>query len=63
MKDDAAKLLIIILGISILIGLLVLGGYFIFTGEAYSVKNIFISNKESGFYPYVPPLKSPDEVL
>lgn len=55
MKDDAAKLLIYILGASFLIGVLVLGGHYLVTGEAYSAEFCLRSNVEAGFYPYNPP--------
>lgn len=58
MKDDAAKIIMYILGISFLVGGLVLGGHYLITGEFYSIELCRESNAESGFYPYNPPLAS-----
>lgn len=63
MKDDAAKILAYILGISFAVGLLVMGGYYLFTGQPYSAPTAFASNKEAGFYPYVPPRKNLSETF
>lgn len=61
MKDDAAKLIVYILGIAITVGLLVMLGHYLIVGEAYSAEFCFESNKEAGFYPYVPPRHELDE--
>ncbi len=63
MRDDAAKILAWIIGISFGIGLLVMGGYFLVTGEAYTPEAALESNKEAGFYPYVPPRKDLGEMF
>lgn len=58
MRDDAAKAIIWILGASFLIGGLVLGGHYLFTGQAYTSDYCLEDNMESGFYPYNPPKRS-----
>lgn len=63
MRDDAAKILTWIIGISFATGLVVMGGYYLVTGEAYTAESALESNKEAGFYPYVPPEKELDEVF
>ncbi|MEK8023057.1 MAG: hypothetical protein AAB229_04535 [Candidatus Hydrogenedentota bacterium] len=63
MKDDAAKILIIILGSALLLGLVVLGGHYLITGKLYTADFCFQSNKDAGFYPHNPPSKEPGEVL
>ncbi len=60
MRDDAAKIVINILLISIAVGVLVMGGYYLVAGEAYTPSNILASNKEAGFYPYTPPVTTVD---
>lgn len=63
MRDDAAKALLVIMGISLLLGILVLIGHPIVAGEPYSPGNCFLSNKNGGFYPYIPPRKSAGEAF
>jgi hypothetical protein len=63
MKDDAAKIIVYILAISIGIGLLVLGGHFLITGQPYTPEYCLESNKEAGFYPYNPPSRDLGEVF
>ncbi|MBL4888662.1 MAG: hypothetical protein JKX97_01415 [Candidatus Lindowbacteria bacterium] len=63
MKDDAANVIIYIFLAAIGMGLLVLGGHYLFTGEKYLPEYCFETNQRAGFYPYNPPKESPDEVF
>jgi hypothetical protein len=60
-KDDAAKIIIYILGVAIAVGLLVMLGHYLIVGEAYTPEYCFESNKEAGFYPYVSPRRELNE--
>jgi len=62
MRDDAAKLIIYVLGAAIGIGLLVMLGHYLIVGEAYSLEFCFESNKEAGFYPFVSPRHELEEI-
>lgn len=61
MKDDAAKILIYIMGVAFAAGLLVLGGFRAATGEWYTPESCLESNKAAGFYPAIPPRKDAKE--
>lgn len=61
MRDDAANILVYIALGSVLLGLLVLGGFYLVEGEAYNFEMCLETNKEAGFYPYNPPRHSVDE--
>ncbi|RMH54034.1 MAG: hypothetical protein D6679_14460 [Candidatus Hydrogenedentota bacterium] len=61
MRDDAAKLLLIILIASFALGLAVLGVRRFVLHTPYTTETNFESNKEAGFYPYNPPVRRADE--
>lgn len=61
-RDAAAKILLPLVGVSLLVGLLAIGGHMLIDGKLYTIDFCVASNNKAGFYPYIPPVaKAPSD--